>query len=851
MGSASAASLGPAVPAPPGGSSGNATLSVTVSDSPQAGSAPLTVSFSASASGGTAPYSFGWTFGDGTTGTGASASHVYTSAGTYTAIATVTDAVGATASSSTVIMVQAPGTLTVYVNSSVNPAQVGQNVPFTADAYGGTGVYSYAWSFGDGTYGYSNASTQNHTYSSSGSYAATVSVSDSSGNVGSAVMTEVVNGAMLATLSAAPNPLILGQTVDLHVNTTGGVSPYSYTWSGLPSGCSSADTSAISCTPTSVGSFSVTVVVSDSSGNSATATASIRVLSPGSFVVTLAASPSSGAAPLTTVIAATVSGGTAPYNCTWNLGNGETGWGCFTATVTYVSSGSYVATVLVTDAANQSVIASVVINVGASTFAVVATATPSTGIAPLTVNLTAVASGGTAPYTYSWQCFTGAGNITGSGPSWTPTFASAGTYYAFVTAQDAIGQQAQASVMIVVASPGTTLQVTVSANPSSGYAPLATTLTAYASGGSAPYVYAWNLGDGSSATGASVSHTYQNAGTYNATVQVTDAAGQVVVGSVWISAWGGCGGGSCGNNTNGSGSPLLLSVSVSPAMGPAPLTTTLAATVSGGTAPYQFTWNFGDGSSATGAKVTHTYAVGSYDASVYVMDANGNVAYTSVLITATGSGGWNGTPALTILVSSSGISGKAPFSALFSPTVIGGTAPYTLAWNFGDGSAALIEHGTSAVRHEYTSAGQFVVTVQVTDSAGKVASWSSAKSGLPSVDITPTTGPKTGGSSTSGLVEVAVLAALGFVIVVLAVMAMRRKNRGLLPPSSTTAPAVPGNMAPYDRYSAMEPPAGPPTPAAPPPSGPVLPSLGPENGNGNGHSGNGMSPPRDALGDMV
>src|SRR5205809_8108489 len=57
-----------------------------------------TISFAAIASGGAGgPYTHHWQFGDGATGEGATASHAYTEAGTYTPKVTGTDAYGASA----------------------------------------------------------------------------------------------------------------------------------------------------------------------------------------------------------------------------------------------------------------------------------------------------------------------------------------------------------------------------------------------------------------------------------------------------------------------------------------------------------------------------------------------------------------------------------------------------------------------------------------------------------------------------------------------------------------------------------------------------------------------------------
>ena len=59
-----------------------------------AGVAPLTVNFTANPSGGTAPYTGEWDFGDGSTGSGLTASHTYSQARVFAAQVTVTDSKG-------------------------------------------------------------------------------------------------------------------------------------------------------------------------------------------------------------------------------------------------------------------------------------------------------------------------------------------------------------------------------------------------------------------------------------------------------------------------------------------------------------------------------------------------------------------------------------------------------------------------------------------------------------------------------------------------------------------------------------------------------------------------------------
>jgi PKD repeat protein len=70
---------------------------------PSSGNPPLTVTFTAAAAdleGGTIT-SYVWNFGDGTAGSGATATHRYTGDGTYVATLTVTSSEGERASSTT------------------------------------------------------------------------------------------------------------------------------------------------------------------------------------------------------------------------------------------------------------------------------------------------------------------------------------------------------------------------------------------------------------------------------------------------------------------------------------------------------------------------------------------------------------------------------------------------------------------------------------------------------------------------------------------------------------------------------------------------------------------------------
>jgi lipoprotein-anchoring transpeptidase ErfK/SrfK len=78
--------------------------------------------------------------------------------------------------------------------------------------------------------------------------------------------------------------------------------------------------------------------------------------------------------------------------------------------------------------------------------------------------------------------------------------------------------------------------------------------------------------------------------------------------------------------------PPAVTAQASPARGAAPLVTTLTAT--GDAATYH--WDLGDGASADGAVVQHTYAAGRFTARVTATNAAGEATQATVVVTATG-----------------------------------------------------------------------------------------------------------------------------------------------------------------------------------------------------------------------
>lgn len=322
-----------------------------------------------------------------------------------------------------------------------------------------------------------------------------------------------------------------------------------------------------------------------------------------------------------------------------------------------------------------------------------ADASPTSGETPLAVNFTGNATGGTSPYSYSWDFGDGQSSFQ-QNPS--HTFYTAGNYSVFLTVTDSNNNQDSDSLIITVTDTTSPLVASSSASPTSGDSPLAVYFTGNATGGIPPYTYYWSFGDGQSSSQQNPSHTYNNAGNYTATLTVTDS-----------------------NNIQDSDSliitvtapipSLIASSSASPTSGDSPLTVYFTGNATGGAPPYGYYWNFGDGQSSTQQNPSYTYNnAGNYTATLTVTDTNSSQDSDSLIITVT-------TPAPPPLVASciaSPTSGNAPFTVYFTGNASGGTPPYSYSWNFGDGSFSTQQNPS----HIYNAAGNYIVTLTVTDS---------------------------------------------------------------------------------------------------------------------------------------
>ncbi len=232
---------------------------------------------------------------------------------------------------------------------------------------------------------------------------------------------------------------------------------------------------------------------------------------------------------------ADVASGTAPYNATFNFGDGT---GAFVSGTgpeisvphVFARNGTFDVQVNVTDAVGATTSASPLAFPVAHAPAVVASTTPTSGdVGGAIAFHSDIVTPGTPPYSYAWS-FGDGGSATTANTS--HTYSAPGVYTVRLNVTDADHATAASSVTVTIAP-----QPTVSVTPSTTHPPVGTPVTFWANvtGGTAPYSYAWRFADGSSNALPSPDHAFASGGTYVVQVWVNDSAGGAAHGTVTIS----------------------------------------------------------------------------------------------------------------------------------------------------------------------------------------------------------------------------------------------------------------------------------------------------------------------------
>ena len=529
------------------GATATATRSVTVALNNAGPSASLT----ANATTGTAPLdvqldlagadsdgtiaSWSLDFGDGnsTSGTALPTTRVkqYATPGSYTATLTVTDDLGATATSTVALTVNARPTAGLSVNLTSGTAPLAVDYSLTgADADGS--VASWTLQFGDGTQatGTTLPLLQGKTYNASGTYTANLTVTDNVGATATASVTVSVNARPTATLAANRTAGTAPFAVDFTLGGSdpdGAIASWSLSFGDGTSASGAAMPTLQGKTYNASGTYRANLTVTDNGGASHTASVTL-VVSPAANVLpvaTLSANVTSGTAPLDVLytLGGTDADGTI---ASWTLqfGDGTSASGASlpaTRAKQYAVRGTFPANLTVTDNSGATHTASVLVTVNqrpTASFVV-------SGTSGLQVDVDAGASSDPdgSVVLYNWEWGDGSSSTTAT-PTTSRFYATGGTYTVNLTVTDDFG--ATSARVSATATPNRA--PVLSGVTQTSQSDLNVTLAASATdadGDAITYAFAWGDGDVTTGASASASHAYALPGNYTVTVYANDTRG--------------------------------------------------------------------------------------------------------------------------------------------------------------------------------------------------------------------------------------------------------------------------------------------------------------------------------------
>ena len=212
--------------------------------------------------------SYEWEFGDGTSATGQTVEHSYAGPGIYTAVLTVTDTNGDTATDR--VTVVASDSLLANAGPD-RTVDIEEAIQF--DGTGSTGdIESYEWEFGDGNT--ATGANPIHRYDEPGTYTVELTVRTASGSTATDTATVTVNDAP-PRADAGPDRTV---QVDESLTFDGGLSRgniVDYEWD-FDDG-STAGGRTVSKTYSTVGTYTVSLQVTDAQGRTSEDQATVTV----------------------------------------------------------------------------------------------------------------------------------------------------------------------------------------------------------------------------------------------------------------------------------------------------------------------------------------------------------------------------------------------------------------------------------------------------------------------------------------------------------------------------------------------------------------------------------------------
>lgn len=508
------------------------------------GNAPLTVNFDGSGSTDDLNdiVSYEWDFGTGgDSSTEVAPGFTFTEGGTYQVSLTVTDGGGLSNTATIEIFVNAAPVAVIEADPQSGDAPLEVQFDGTNSTDDQNDIVSYEWDFGNGD----TATGPNplYTFENAGIFTVTLTVTDGDGLSGTATVDiESIQENMPPVAVANANPVSgevpLTVTFDSSQSTDDNNDIEAYFWD-FKDGSTSNEANPIK-TFTEAGVYEVELRVTDGAGLIDTDTITITVGVANEAPVAVATSDvTSGEAPLT--VQFTGSNSTDDVDVvgySWTFGDGSAPSTDADPVHTYTGVGTFTATLTVTDGGGLTDTATVEITVTQPPTneapVAIASADPLTGDAPLEVSFVGENSTDDKEIVSSTWNF-GDGSNPANTLNAVHTYTTPGTYTAVFTVADEEGLTDSEEFTIVVSSPNEAPIAVIVPSTTSGDAPLNVGFDASDSTDDTGITsYAWNFGDGTTATGSNVSHIYTSVGSFNVLLTVTDGDGLTDTATVTI-----------------------------------------------------------------------------------------------------------------------------------------------------------------------------------------------------------------------------------------------------------------------------------------------------------------------------
>jgi hypothetical protein len=442
-------------------------------------------------------------------------------AGSFNVSVGVTDNAGGNTSRTYAVTI-APATLAI-ANPSLPDGRVG--TAYAAQLTANGGVPPYSWTITGLPPGLTAtpAGAVSGTPSQAGSYSVSARVTDNAGGTISRTYGVTIAPAPLVIGNASLPDATVGATYSAQLIASGGTPPYTWSVTGLPQGLGVSPAGALSGTPTQPGSFNLTARVTDDDGETTSRSFAMRVAASALLIGT--GSLPEGAVGVQYSAQLEASGGTPPY--TWNISGLAPGLSAAGGAIsgTPTQTGSFNVSAQLTDNAGATTSRTYTQTIAGPALAVSTNALPGGRVATA-YSAQLNATGGTPPYTWS---------VTGLPPGVTAVASGAiggtptqpGSFNVSARVTDNAGSNVTRSWTLTVAGAAVSINACPAASAVAGR-PYASAASAV--GGVPPYT--WALAAGQLPPGialndktAAVTGSPSQAGNFNFTLRVTDAAG--------------------------------------------------------------------------------------------------------------------------------------------------------------------------------------------------------------------------------------------------------------------------------------------------------------------------------------